>query len=142
MENIFTVAKPFLTFGNIFGVCSISFEGPAQEGILKTQSKDLLLSLISFMTLISMTYFYTISENMYKHLIDDKLTNDVWYIVTILSYLMLLCQFLYQFWKRKNLVKFLNLLQTFDVKVHFEVFSVLITSLSKIFTRLLNATFG
>jgi hypothetical protein len=123
MENIFTVAKPFLTFAKFLGIFPMSFEGPARKGFLKVHWEDLILSAVCialsvFSFLVSMA-----SNNFFGGFVESKISSQGWNVTLKLSNITMLWLLFYQFWKRKNIVEFLNLIQNFDMLVRIEDFS-------------------
>jgi predicted membrane-bound dolichyl-phosphate-mannose-protein mannosyltransferase len=119
MENIFTVAKPFLTFAKILGVFPMSFDGAARRGLLKIHWRDFIFTVITLSALLAILFFATLSRNFFTMVALDgsKTTFEGWNVIMKLSNIVALCQVLYQLCKSKNIVKLLNLLQNFDLKV-------------------------
>jgi hypothetical protein len=117
MENIFTVAKPFLTFAKLLGVFPMSFEGPARKGFLKVHWSDLMFSGLGFISLILYFYFTMLVENLFSFLSDSMIVLKVWKVVLKLSSLVLFCQFWYQLTRRRLIARFLHLIRNFDMEV-------------------------
>jgi hypothetical protein len=122
MENIFTVAKPFLTFGSFIGVFPMSFEGPARKGFLKCHWKDLIMTSICLSLLVVSLYVSMCMGHVFESFIDSKISSQGWNVIMNLTNSVGLCVFFYQLWKRKNIVRFLNLILNFDMQVRMKHF--------------------
>jgi hypothetical protein len=117
MENIFTVAKPFLTFAKLLGVFPMSFEGSARRGLLKVHLTDLIYPVFAQILLFSNLFYSLFAKSFYHHSSDSKITTEGWNVIVKLGKVVVICQIIGQLWKRKNFVRFLNMIQNFDMQV-------------------------
>jgi hypothetical protein len=117
MENIFTVTKPFLIFAKLLGVFPMSFEGPAGKGLLKVHWKDLIFSVVAQVYLHSNFFYSLFSINFFHQSSDSKIATEGWNVIVKLFKVVVIFQILGQLGKRKNVVRFLNLIQNFDMQV-------------------------
>lgn len=118
MENIFTVAKPFLTFAKLVGVFPMSFEGNARKGKLKFHILNLIPSAIILGFHIPLIVFFLISRNLFASLKYSKVSYEIWNILTVFKLLTELISLTVQLFKFKNVVELLNLIRNFDNEVN------------------------
>jgi hypothetical protein len=117
MENIFTVAKPFLIFAKLLGVFPMSFDGPARKGFLKTKLADLVHSIFSFVIIFSLFYYVSFASSLIKSLTATEIAFQGWMTALYLQTSIFICLFLYQLSRCRNVVRFLNLVHCVDKKV-------------------------
>lgn len=116
MENIFTVAKPFLVFARFLGLFSLSFEGPARKGILRVKLVNIAITVCTIMILIflmAVTLFFNASAMKS----NSTIISQAWTCATCFEYSSLLCLVAYQFLKRKDVLKFLTQIEKIDDQV-------------------------
>ena len=115
MDNIFTASKSFLSFSKLFGLFPYSFEEPSRKGIFKVRVSGVLLTLCSFSILVYLTWsnlsFMVLVTN------ESKLLVYAWNIAKNLETFSLFCMFGYQLFKRKNVIRFLKIINEVDKDV-------------------------
>jgi hypothetical protein len=117
MENVFTAAEPFLVLANLIGVFPKSFDGPARKGFLKGRLRDWVLSVVSLTVLVSTIGLVLFSKESFRFLAVSEIGFQGWYIIAYLNCFILVGLYIHQLWKRKNIVKLLNLIRSFDDEV-------------------------
>lgn len=122
MENIFTVAKPFLSFAKILGLFPMTFVGHPRKGILEIKWHDVLLSFCSFTGLICLMFINLEMRVFLKN--DSKVLFSAWFVLKLLDISSYMCLFAYQLCKRKNVLNFLDLLNSVDEEVSSKSFSL------------------
>ena len=95
----------------------MSFDGQVRKGFLKVQKKDLLLSFLIFLLLLSLIYFSQVSSHFLAKLLYFKMSIIAWNVGIQLAVISILFSFCVQTLKCKNVVKLLNLIQNFDMEV-------------------------
>jgi hypothetical protein len=113
MENIFTSSNPMLIHSMLLGLFPMSFDGPARKGSFKTKWHDVIL-VVAF----GIFQVFIIRTNLTLDLWAPNVIIQFAWAVTRnfegFSYVLL---FWYQIWNRKNIVKFLRIIDTVDQKV-------------------------
>lgn len=115
MENIFTVAKPFIIFIKALGLFPMSFHGPARKGSLKIHHKDVIFSCFLFFVSFFVILKGFSTMKWFKE--NSELTNTAWTVMISLDLMSFFILFIYQIFKLKEIVKFLNLIQKIDSEV-------------------------
>lgn len=120
MENIFTTSKPILVFAKFLGLFPMTFIGPDRKGVFKVMWHDVLSSCISIGSLlclvganISLGIFFTG---------DSNILAVAWFIMKNFDISTYACLFCYQVYKRKNILKFLNMIFSFDEDVSVNIY--------------------
>lgn len=115
MENIFTVAKPFLVFARFLGLFPLSFEGPARKGILRVKLVNIAITICTmiliFVTVVSL--FFNASNTKS----NSTILSQAWSCAICFEYFSHLCLVVYQFLKRKDVLKFLQQIEKVDDQV-------------------------
>ena len=115
MDNIFTAAKPFLSFLKLFGFFPYSFEEPARNGVFKIRATGVALTLCSVSILLYLTWsnlsFMVLVTN------ESKLLVYAWNIAKHMETFSLFLMFGYQLLKSKNIISFLKTISEIDEDV-------------------------
>lgn len=118
MENIYTSAKPFVTFANYSGLFPLSFEGSAAKGILNLRKINLVFVCASLFTLICFIAINVVNKSFVVN--NSALLVEAWNICVIAELLSFLYLFVYQNCKRDSVVKFLKEIHEVDEDVKYE----------------------
>ena len=116
MESIFSVWKPFLTLMKTFGLFPMSFIGPSRNGVLKVKWHDIFLTCISFTLLVSLTVLIMILNGFV--LFDSTFQKKAWHITVCTEFCSHIILFIYQIFKRKDIVNFIEQIKSFDEQVN------------------------
>ena len=115
MENVFTVSQPFLIYAKTLGLFPKSFEGKATNGVFKTQLRDVLISCCSLCLVLAlnvMNFYWSVPAST-----GSRILNIVWNLFADLEISLYILLFIYQIWKRKNILTFLKLIMKCDEMV-------------------------
>lgn len=116
MDNIFTVAKPFILISNFFGLFPMSFDGAPRKGFFKTKWHNVALCFAFLALLI----FFSSLNIYYKAfaLSDSMILTEAWSISVNLDFFSNIFLFVYQICQNKKIERFLWKLQTADFEVN------------------------
>lgn len=124
MENVFTAAKPFLTFASSLGFFPLSFEDNVRCGVLKTSWNGLIATFSCLFTLFSLTVANSSKVKVFLTA-GSKIMMIAWIVLSNFELASFYFMFSYQLYKRKNILQFLILLNQFDQEVSFSEFDKL-----------------
>lgn len=108
-ENCLTAAKPFLIMGKVLGLFPVNF------ATRKIHKCDILITFCSMLGLVFISLSCLIHKNFF--ITNSKLLSAAWIISFNFEVLSFFCLFCYQIYKRKNIQKFLSLINVIDKEV-------------------------
>lgn len=112
MENIYTTAEPFLFLSKLFGLFPKSFVGQSRNGILKFKLFDAVFSVIASTFLAYLLALNLFGETTFS--IDTQFVVKGWAICYISKYFIFLLLYVYQIYKRQNINKLLEQINSAD----------------------------
>lgn len=115
MDNIFYVAKPFLSFLKVFGLFPMSFCCQHPKKCVKNfKWTDFVPSILHFSFLLALVFSCTpMTIQLAKR---SVFLSKAWTIISAADISSFLAMLVYQLWKRKNILRFLTLIHDFDTK--------------------------
>lgn len=111
MDNVYTIVKPFYILSKVLGIFPLSFDGPPQKGFFITKWYDVITPLILPGTSILLIALSALLGN------ETEMLFGVWRISGIFVCFLVILQFCWQMNKFKSIPKFLEALNTYDLKV-------------------------
>lgn len=118
MENIFTTAKPFLSFARILGLFPFAFKGPARKGFLTLSWSGVISSccLVLALSLFIVFNFLSNQNAPANHWAKQRL-EKAWTYSVRLELFSYFCLFFYQIYNHKRILRFLTLIEELDENV-------------------------
>lgn len=115
MENIFTVAKPYLTFISLTGFFPMSFDGPASKGLLKTRKLEASISSVALAILIYILIICVINKSYVDN--DSVILVAGWNIYTNMQTASFIFMLAYQILRRNKIANLLGNIRSVDKEV-------------------------
>lgn len=116
MENIFTASKPFIYLSKFVGMFPVSLGGAARKQFLKAEWINTVISFFILVTLICILWAHVEIIDM-LFLGQSRVLISAWSVLTNLEISLFLILFCYQIYSRKNILKFLLMIEDIDDKV-------------------------
>lgn len=114
MDNIYTIARPFLLVLKIFGLISLTFKGSAFRGKIEFNIFD----KINMTAKLILVIFLLVGDINYHFKVDDPtITTVSWNLTAKLSVALVVLSLLYQWKKHNSIISFIHLLHKIDVQV-------------------------
>jgi hypothetical protein len=115
MHNIYTSIQPFLLVIKVFGLFSVSFEGPTHQGRIKIKILDIINLLLK--AILSLYLLQNTTTDDGEQSYGSALANTAWGLVLRCSAFSLLLLLVYQIIKQKSVIEFFNLINKIDNQV-------------------------
>lgn len=114
--NIFTVSKPFIEVAKVLGIFPMSFDGAPEKGVLKVKWFDAFIWIGTFSISVAIIFLNMKRETIFIK--NSSILIWAWDILKYIDLISLLFLIAYQFLKRKNILKFLNVIHKVDEEVN------------------------
>lgn len=116
MENIYTVAKPFLTIFTFFGAFQFSFEGSAVKGKFVFKFRNLIPAVIT----LSLLCYYIVTSCLWKEMeVPSKILSKALKALIITDFVFIFVLHIYQLSKSQRVEDFLLLIYSYDNQVSY-----------------------
>lgn len=118
MDNVYSSARPFYVFAKLLGAFPLSYVGKPSQGVLKVKPLDVVITGLSFLTLIVFILMEVQFEKLIKS--DSTVLTKASKAVVVATLLLLLLSFFYQISKRHEIKRFMDQLFNFDEEVRLQ----------------------
>lgn len=114
MDNIFSVAVPFLKLLKVIGLFPLSFSGHPKKCVEVFKWTDVVPSTLNLFCLLALIFGCSpMTVQLAKH---SRFLLKAWTIVSAVDISSFLAMLIYQFYKRHNILRFLVLVHEFDTQ--------------------------
>jgi len=115
MDNIYTSVYPFYCLSKIFGLFPHTFEGPVRNGKFNQTVLDIILSCLSLTLLVAVIGMNLVRTHSWEP--SSSVLKVSWDLTLLPCVVSHIASFVFQVVKRGSIMKFLSLLDEFDIKV-------------------------